>query len=201
MGPEGMCSRMQSRLRARTLRAATALIVGMTFWLNAGVFPVARAATDPCSFANVNPIPCEISKPGTDPSIWDVSGAGDTSIQGFATDISVNVGGTIFFKINTSSTNYSLSIYRMGYYQGNGARLITTVSPSAHLPQTQPACLTNAGTGLIDCGNWAISASWAVPSTAVSGIYFAKLTNASNGASSHIPFVVRNDSSPSDRLL
>jgi hypothetical protein len=89
----------------------------------------------------------------------------------------------------------------MGYYQGNGARLITTVNPSAHLPQTQPACLTNAGTGLIDCGNWAVSASWAVPSTAVSGIYFAKLTNASNGASSHIPFVVRNDSSHSDVLF
>jgi len=192
---------MQSKLPARILGLVVALIVGATFGLNAGVFPVARAATDPCSFANVNPIPCENSKPGTDSSIWDVSGAGDTSIQGFATDISVNVGGTIVFKINTSSTNYSLSIFRMGYYQGNGARLITTVSPSAHLPQTQPACLTNAGTGLIDCGNWAISASWAVPSTAVSGIYFAKLTNASNGASSHIPFVVRNDSSHSDVLF
>ena len=45
----------------------------------------------------------------------------------------------------------------------------------AALPQNQPACLTDATTGLIDCGNWAVSASWAVPADAVSGIYFAKL--------------------------
>ena len=43
----------------------------------------------------------------------------------------------------------------MGYYGGNGARKVATVPPSATLPQTQPACLTDAATGLIDCGNWA----------------------------------------------
>jgi N,N-dimethylformamidase beta subunit-like protein len=30
-------------------------------------------------------------------------------------------------------------------------------------------------TGLVDCGNWAPSAVWAVPGSATSGIYFAKL--------------------------
>ena len=45
----------------------------------------------------------------------------------------------------------------MGYYGGAGARKVATVSPSATLPQTQPACLTDAATGLIDCGNWAVS--------------------------------------------
>ena len=39
-----------------------------------------------------------------------------------------------------------------------------TVQPSASLPQTQPACLTDPTTELVDCGNWAVSASWAVPS-------------------------------------
>ena len=62
----------------------------------------------------------------------------------------------------------------MGYYAGMGARKVATVNPSAALPQIQPACLTDASTGLVDCGNWDVSASWAVPSTAVSGIYFAK---------------------------
>ena len=62
-----------------------------------------------------------------------------------------------------------------GLLPGNGARLVATVNPSATLPQTQPACLTEPTTGLVDCGNWAVSASWAVPATAVSGIYFAKL--------------------------
>ena len=36
--------------------------------------------------------------------------------------------------------------------------------PTATLPQTQPACLSDTQpTGLVDCGNWAVSASWAVP--------------------------------------
>ena len=38
-----------------------------------------------------------------------------------------------------------------------------TVQPSAALPQSQPDCLIDAGTGLVDCGNWAVSASWVGP--------------------------------------
>src|SRR4029077_1309558 len=68
-------------------------------------------------------------------------------------------------------------------------------------PQTQPACTVDGTTGLIDCGTWAISASWAVPADAVSGIYFAKLTRTDTGGSSHIVFIVRNDSSHSDLLF
>jgi hypothetical protein len=151
----------------------------------------------------VNPIPCENQLPGTDPSIWDTPNgdAGDPGLQGFATDISVNVGQTISFKINSGSLHsYSIDIYRMGYYQGNGARKVASISPSASLPQTQPACLTDSSTGLVDCGNWAVSASWNVPSGAVSGIYFARLA-ASATVVSQIVFVVRNDASHSDILF
>ncbi len=55
---------------------------------------------NPCSPGG-NPIVCENSKTGNPASEWDVSGAGDASIQGFATDISVNRGETVRFKINT----------------------------------------------------------------------------------------------------
>jgi phosphodiesterase/alkaline phosphatase D-like protein len=134
---------------------------------------------------------------GNPPSQWDVSGAGDPTIQGFPTDISVNKGGTIAFKINTNSAVYTIDIYRMGYYKGNGASLITSIAPSAPLPQVQPACSNDTTTGLIDCGNWAVSASWTVPSAAVSGIYFAKLTRTDTGGASHIVFVVRDDASTS----
>ena len=74
-------------------------------------------------------------------------------------------------------------------------------APSASLPQTQPACLTDGATGLVDCGNWSESASWAVPADAVSGVYIAKLVRTDNGGASHIPFVVRNDASHSDLLF
>jgi len=160
------------------------------------------AAAGPCDAPITNPIACENTKPGNPASEWDVSGAGSASIQGFATDISVDQGGTIPFKIDTNATAYRLDIYRMGYYAGSGARKITTVNPTAALPQNQPNCLTQASTGLVDCGNWAQSASWLVPADAVSGIYFAKLvrTDGTSG-SSHIMFIVRDDNGNSPILF
>src|ERR1043166_2986271 len=69
-----------------------------------------------------NPIATENLKAGNPSSEWDISGAGDLSIQGFATDISVNKGGTVNFKIKTDATDYTIDIYRIGYYNGAGAR-------------------------------------------------------------------------------
>ena len=147
-----------------------------------------------------NPIPAENSLTGNPSSEWDITGAGDLSLQGFATDISVNKGQTVSFKINITGTNknYSIKIYRLGYYQGNGARLITTLGP--FLGVTQPAPVTNAPTGLNDCGNWSSSASWAVPASAVSGIYIARLIRSDNGGASHIVFIVRDDAANADIL-
>src|ERR1700751_6157872 len=66
-----------------------------------------------------NAIVTENALTGNPSSEWDVNGAGDLSIQGFATDISVNKGQTVHFKIKTNATAYTINIYRLGYYQGN----------------------------------------------------------------------------------
>ncbi len=161
----------------------------------------AHAQTFGCSPAMANDIVCENSKTGTPSSVWDISGAGDSTIQGFATDISVNQGRTVSFKINTNAKAYTITIFRMGYYNGNGARQIATVSPSVTLPQTQPACKTDSTTFLYDCGNWAVSASWPVPANATSGIYFAVLNRTDTGGANQIFFIVRNDASHSDVLF
>ena len=147
-----------------------------------------------------NAIEAENCRTGSPSSQWYVSGTGSTNIQGFTTDISVNAGQTIYFKVSTTAVAYGIQIYRLGYYQALGARFIASVSPSAPLPQIQPACLTDSSTGLVDCGNWAVTASWTVPSTATSGIYFAKLVRTDTGEASQILFIVRNDSSHSDIL-
>src|SRR5690242_19663946 len=63
---------------------------------------------------SVNPIVVENQLPGTPQSVWGINGAGDPSIQGFATDISVNHGQTISFKINDmQNAPYHIDIYRM----------------------------------------------------------------------------------------
>ncbi len=160
-----------------------------------GATTASAAACD----AGSNPIVCENSKAGTPESVWGVAGSGDPTLQGFATNISTNVGGTVQFKISTDASSYAIDIYRMGYYGGDGARKIASVTPSAHLPQKQPGCITDLTVGLVDCGNWAVSASWAVPSDAVSGLYFAVLTRSSG--SSQIFFVIRNDASHSSMVV
>ncbi|NPD03676.1 DUF4082 domain-containing protein [Nocardioides sp. zg-1308] len=181
------------------MRASALLLVGT---LNALVGPALLGgpapanAADPCAPGG-NKIACENLQRGTDPDVWDIDGAGDPEIQGFATDISVNVGQRIDFKIDTSASAYTIDIYRMGYYGGLGARKITSVAPSARLPQTQPSCITDVQTDLYDCGNWGVSASWNVPATAVSGVYIAHLKRAT-GDGSHITFIVRDDASTSD---
>ncbi|MEU4563805.1 DUF4082 domain-containing protein [Actinoplanes sp. NPDC023936] len=157
----------------------------------------ADAAVEPCGPSS-NPIVCENSKEGTPRGEWQVDGAGDPEIQGFATDISVNVGKKIDFKIKTTSTNYSITIYRLGWYDGKGAREIDTVPSIPH--PNQPSCVHHTSTEIFDCGTWEVSGSWTVPTDAVSGVYLARLQRPGADDGSHIPFIVRNDASHSDLL-
>jgi hypothetical protein len=172
----------------------------LTLLVGFGYANVAFAATQ-CGSPQ-NAIVAENCLTGNPASEWDISpnNAGDPTIQGFATDISVNQGGTIAFKINTNAKAYTINIYRLGYYGGMGARKVATITPSVPLPQTQPACLTDSSTGLTDCGNWSVTATWQVPTTATSGVYFAHIERTDTGGDSHIVFIVRNDSSHSDVL-
>src|SRR5215468_2575791 len=177
------------------------LICGVVLAVLLGMLSVVYA--HPAAAACANAIACENQMAGDPPSDWNVNGIGDSTIQGFATQMSVQPGDTESFKISTPSTSYHIDILRVGYYQGNGARkVVSGLAPSASLPQTQPACRNDtAPTGLIDCGNWSVSASWTVPATAVSGLYLAHLVrNDKSNSSSIIPFVVRNDASHSDIL-
>jgi Domain of unknown function (DUF4082)/Fibronectin type III domain/Bacterial Ig domain len=194
-----------SGLRAPRIRgrhSAVCLILTAVLALLSIVAARPAAAADPCTPV-VNPVACENTLPGDPASDWQVNGAGDQTIQGFATAMSVNAGGTVSFKISTPAASYHIDILRLGYYQGNGARkVVSGLRPTAALPQAQPACRNDTTpTGLIDCGNWGVSASWSVPSTAVSGLYLAHLVRDDTGGSSLVPFVVRNDASHSDLVV
>src|SRR3954454_19816803 len=165
------------------LAVASMLLVGLATAPPSGI-----AGTDPCAAPVRSAVACENSKPGDPASDWQVSGIGDTTIQGFATAMSVQPGRAVSFKVKTPAPSYHLDIIRLGYYGGDGARKWASgIKPSATLPQAQPACLTDASTGLIDCGNWGVSASWTVPADAVSGVYIAHIVRDDTGGSSQIP--------------
>jgi hypothetical protein len=176
------------------------MVVGATVVALSAVIPVLTASTanaaDPCGPTG-NAVTCENSKPGTPFSNWYVETAyGD--INGYATQMSVQPGQTLNFKINTTSTNYEVDIIRVGYYGGDGGRQVATVTPSAHLPQSQPNCLYDSTSGMSDCGNWGVSASWSVPTTAVPGFYVANFVRNDQAGEDEYPFVVEDPNSHSD---
>src|SRR4051812_18728482 len=139
----------------------------------------------------------ENAQTGNPNSEWDLSGPGSANIEGFAADISVNLGQEVHFKINTDCANYRIDIYRLGYYGGMGARKLATLQQNTASSQPPPSI--DPATGLVDAGNWHVSASWAVPATAVSGVYIAKLVRQDGTAGeNHIPFIVRDDGTKHD---
>ncbi|MEZ6074778.1 MAG: DUF6605 domain-containing protein [Pirellulaceae bacterium] len=91
-------------------------------------------------------------------------------------------------------------MYRIGYY-GKTVRKVATIPSTQTVQTVQPAPLVDASLGLVDAGNWSVSAAWAVPATATSGVYVAKVTREDTGGASHIIFVVRDDDGQSDLLF
>ncbi|MCO8271754.1 DUF4082 domain-containing protein [Actinoplanes sp. TRM 88003] len=180
-----------NRIRATLAVGAVGVLITAVVTV---AFPQAAAVAATCS---PNPVVCENQLAGTSPSVWQIDGVGDETIQGFATDMSVNAGQTVGFKVRAEAA-FKIDIYRLGYYGGNGARKITSL-PGTYPAQNQTTeCVTDPNTQIYDCGTWNTAATWTAPATAVSGVYFALLTRPDDGGTSHITFVVREDARNSE---
>ncbi len=139
-------------------------------------------------------------------SYWDVEHS--NTIEGFATNISINAGTAVDFKINVNNnagSDYKVEIFRLGYYGGDGAREVAQWTNTD--AKVQPNALFDASRGLTDAGNWSVTDTWNVPADAVSGVYLARLQrldangNPIDGQTNQIPFIVRNDGEHHDIVL
>ncbi|MGH7233039.1 MAG: N,N-dimethylformamidase beta subunit family domain-containing protein [Nitrospiraceae bacterium] len=148
------------------------------------------------------PVQIENERPGT--TAWQLSNPADSlEIEGYASLTSVNRGGQISFFVNTSDPGFTIDIYRMGWYGGDGARLVKggITGPGVRQPMPEPDPLT----GLIEC-DWAESVTITTSNPEddtdwLSGVYLAKLTGGISGKQSYIMFVVRDDERGSDYLF
>jgi uncharacterized repeat protein (TIGR01451 family) len=139
----------------------------------------------------------ENQNPGT--TAWQLSNpAANREIEGYASLTSVNRGGTIGLFVNTAEAQYTMEIYRTGWYGGTGGRLmvpaITLEGINQPMPTPDPATL------LVEC-NWTNPYMLTIPNTWVSGVYLVKLTGLTSGTQSYIIFVVREDSRNSASLF
>src|SRR5689334_6770725 len=123
-----------------------------------------------------NAVVTENRQLGTD--TWRLSKLSDDvrqQVKGYASAVSVNLGESIKFFVTVNPAQpYSIDIYRFGYYNGLGGRLMKQVDSVAG--RAQPACRGDTATGMVSC-NWLPSYAVDVPPTWTSGVYLAKLTN------------------------
>lgn len=151
----------------------------------------------------LNPIQMENRKTGT--PAWALTNpARHNEIEGYASSASVNRGETIYLYVNTEAPSYRMTIYRMGWYNGLGAREV--LAATRREGHRQPAPYRDPATGLIEC-RWENPIMLAIPSQEpaatdwTSGYYLAKLTAEPTGEESYILFVVRDDQRPSTYLM
>src|SRR5437762_1942318 len=106
-----------SQIKKRGWRLVVVAGIAMAL---AAALPATRsaAAGNPCGPPVASVIACENTQTGDPESDWLVNGSGDSTLQGFATSMSVNLGNTVTFKIKGTSSAYHIDILRMGYYQG-----------------------------------------------------------------------------------
>src|SRR5204863_4259295 len=162
----------------------------------AGNLNTASTSTDnSVTFAPVSPTVLENQQPGS--RNWSMFPVGipaadvGKQIKGYASATSVNKGASITLYVTVNpAQQYTMEVYRMGWYQGLLGRLMQSVGPLQGV--AQPACPVDSVTGLIEC-DWTASYTLAVPTSWTSGIYHAVLTNAQS-YQNYIIFVVRDDS-------
>ncbi|MGH3733074.1 MAG: N,N-dimethylformamidase beta subunit family domain-containing protein, partial [Acidimicrobiales bacterium] len=118
--------------------------------------------------------------PGT--TSWKISGTvSPTLIQGFASLTYAKQGQNVTLYVDSRVADYRAVAYRMGWYQGLGAREIWA-SPVEHAV-AQPACSLATSTNMVSCANWHPSLVMPVTDAFVPGDYLIKLTAGAHAAS------------------
>ena len=84
--------------------------------------------------------------------------------KGYSTELSLLPGSTIHFKIDSLIYDsvlvgsYELLLFRLGYYNGTGARLIDTLY--VNNTRRQPQCNFYRISRMVDCSNWHVTISY-----------------------------------------
>jgi hypothetical protein len=111
-------------------------------------------------------------------------------IEGFVSRTSVRPGESITIHVSTNPPSpFLIEIYRLGFYQGHGGRLMQKTGPLTGMVQPDPPVGPKR---LREC-TWSPSASITIPADWTSGLYLGKLTAERERLQSYVVFVVRDD--------
>jgi hypothetical protein len=111
-------------------------------------------------------------------------------VKAYASATSVGHGEAITLYVSVNPPQrYTIDLYRLGWYDGSGGKLMATVGPV--YGRTQRECPLDATTGLISC-DWTPSVTLDVPPAWTTGVYLGVVKNDARFAS-FVIFVVRDD--------
>lgn len=132
----------------------------------------------------------ENSRPGT--RQWTGVGTDyQGELEGFTDHVSATAGDEVTVFVNTAAPSLHVEIYRMGWYDGNGARLIATTQTARGLKQAAPE--RTSGVNLVEC-HWKPTITFRVEKDWPPGNYLLRLV-ASTGVGQWVPLTIRDDNS------
>ncbi|HBJ83637.1 MAG TPA: hypothetical protein DDZ88_07170, partial [Verrucomicrobiales bacterium] len=128
-------------------------------------------------------------------------------IEGYCSRQSIKAGEKLDLFVSTKpAAKFTIDIFRMGYYDGAGSRLMATLGPFDGKEQPVPEI---GDKRLREC-QWDVSTSLMIPADWPSGVYLGRLTTLPNSEQrtensepywqSYIIFIVKDDR-PADILF
>lgn len=122
----------------------------------------------------------------------------DCQIKGFAAHAgAVLPGESVDFRVTVDPPQpFSVDVYRIGHYGGEGAAKFATSPRLSGIVQLPPLSADRT----VSCHHWWLSWRLQIPEYWSTGAYVAVLTTADGNHRSHVPFTVR-DAEPADLLL
>jgi len=154
------------------------------------------------ALASPNPVQVENAQPGSEPSSWLPPAVQPTRIEGWASELSVLPGEAVHLHVNTQDGDrYRVELYRLGYYGGSGARLLSC-APSCGGDEAGRSYGPRDNRARAD---WPVTDTLSIPPDAVSGYYYALLRLTAGGdetgARAYVPFVVRAPATRRSEIL
>ncbi len=111
-------------------------------------------------------------------------------IEAYCSQTRYKSGDTLRIFVSTQpASDFSLDIYRLGYYSGKGGRHMGSWGPMRGITQPDPMIGEKR---LRDC-QWETSFEYSIPEDWVSGVYLVKLTSSFQGYQSYAIFILRDD--------
>lgn len=129
-------------------------------------------------------------------------GYNNPNIEGYCSRQSVKAGESIDVAVSTApAAQFTIEIFRMGYYGGRGARSMKTLGPFKGKQQPKPP----VGEKRLGRCRWDPAVSLTIPHDWPSGVYLGRLTTLPDKANtpywqSYVIFIVRDDR-PADFLF